>query len=423
MAEDLPIVVEYRKELSFLLCQAAEIEHMAMCQYLYAAFSLRTEPGPGLTVEQLEHVETWRAAILRIAAEEMLHWAMINNLLTAIGSAPFVSRPNLPHRAQGYPPEVQFALLPFGENALRHFVYFERPQGVTVEEVAEFTPTGSRPAPMSPAEIQPRGQHFDSQGQLYRSLGDGLVHLADKLGERGLFIGPPWAQADQQSFGWPELEPVTDLKSALTALERIVVQGEGATGDWTTAHYGRFVAILEQFLDMRAADPSFEPAHPVTAGIVRTVQGDEASGPFITDPVTAAVSDLFNAINDTLLQILDRYFAFGHETGEQSNVLANASVSLMFGAIKPLGLLLATLPVGEDLPGATAGANFQLAYKSNFLLPHRRVAWIRFAERMDEMAAFADSIAGDESVRKVLDRVAKSLRTILSRLSAHIEEV
>ena len=82
-----PIVVEHRKELSYLLCQAAEIEHLAMGQYLYAAFSLRTEAGPGLTLEQLDAVERWRAALLAIAAEEMLHWALVNNLLTAIGSA------------------------------------------------------------------------------------------------------------------------------------------------------------------------------------------------------------------------------------------------------------------------------------------------------------------------------------------------
>jgi hypothetical protein len=36
------IVVEHRKELTYLLCQAAELEHSLMAQYLFAAFSLRT---------------------------------------------------------------------------------------------------------------------------------------------------------------------------------------------------------------------------------------------------------------------------------------------------------------------------------------------------------------------------------------------
>jgi hypothetical protein len=42
------IVVEHRKELTYLLCQAAELEHSLMAQYLFAAFSLRSAPvGPG----------------------------------------------------------------------------------------------------------------------------------------------------------------------------------------------------------------------------------------------------------------------------------------------------------------------------------------------------------------------------------------
>jgi hypothetical protein len=41
-------VVEDRKELTYLLCQGAELEHGLLCQYLYAAFSLKNTAGPGL---------------------------------------------------------------------------------------------------------------------------------------------------------------------------------------------------------------------------------------------------------------------------------------------------------------------------------------------------------------------------------------
>jgi hypothetical protein len=423
MADQPSIVVEHRKELSYLLCQAAEIEHLAMCQYLYAAFSLRTTPGPGLSVEQLEVVNRWRAEIGKIAGEEMLHWAMVNNLLTAIGSAPFVSRPDLPHRAKGYPPSVQFALLPFGVDALHHFVYFERPEDVPLVDVAEFTPVGPAPLPMSSEELLPRGQDFDTQGQLYRSLETGLRHLGEKLGEDGLFIGPPWAQATPESFGWKELVPVTDLATALVVLERIVEQGEGARGDSATSHYGRFRRILDELVEMQAADPSFSPAHPVVAAVVRGLGDADPAGPLIQDPGTAAVSDLFNVVYDLILQMLCRYFAFGHESGEQSQALARASVSLMFGAIRPLGTLLAAMPVGPAMPGATAGASFQLAYKSNFLLPHRRVAWIRFSERLDEAAEFAEGLDLDGEAARVVAGVAGTLRSILVDLSAHIEAV
>lgn len=417
------IRVEHRKELSYLLCQAAEIEHLAMGQYLYTAFSLRSQTGPGLSREQLEVVERWRRELLAIGAEEMLHWAMVNNLLTAIGSAPFVTRPNYPHRAKGYPPSVQFALMPFSEDALRHFVYFERALGVDVADSEAFDHSGEDPQPMSASELQPRPQAFLTQGQLYRALGDGLRSLSERLGEDGLFIGPPWAQAAADSFGWKDLVPVHDLASALAVFEVIVEQGEGATEDVGGSHFGRFQDVLDEYLALKAADPSFSPAHPVTAAVVRAVEGEPLAGPLITDPTTAAVSDLFNVVNDLILQMVCRFFAFGHESSEQLATLADAAVGLMFGAIKPLGLLLAELPVGDDRPGRTAGANFQLAYRANFLLPHRRVAWIRFAERLDEAATYASSIDGSERVRDTLQTVSATLEKTLLSLSEQIEAV
>jgi len=50
------LVIEHREALIFMICEAAELEHMLMCEYLFAAFSLkeRTDEGPrpleGITV-------------------------------------------------------------------------------------------------------------------------------------------------------------------------------------------------------------------------------------------------------------------------------------------------------------------------------------------------------------------------------------
>ena len=104
----------------------------------------------------------------------------------------------------------------------------------------------------------------------------------------------------------------------------------------------------------------------------------------------------------------------------QRQVLANVAVDLMFGVIKPLGLLLARLPVGPDHPGATAGANFQLPYRSSFLLPHRRSAWIRFAERLDELAAFADGVRPPGGPDVLVD-VAAALRRAAAGMTAHLD--
>lgn len=212
------------------------------------------------------------------------------------------------------------------------------------------------------------------------------------------------------------------MSSACRAIHAIVEQGDGARGDWQTAHYGRFLGVLEEYRAASAADPDFRPAHPVVAAGVRAVEG-VAPDVCITDPATAATSDIFNAVYDLLLQMIARYFAFGHETEEQRAVLAREGIGLMFTAIKPLGLLLATMPVGSDHPDATAGANFQLAYRASFLLPHRRSAWIRFCERLDEIAVAADGVPATGRARAVLDRVGADLRRTSTALAAHIEPV
>jgi Ferritin-like len=304
---------------------------------------------------------------------------------------------------------------------LQHFVYLERPEGVERADAEGFEAAGPPPAPMRPEEIVPRGQDFATQGHLYRSVERGFAHLAGKLGEDRLFIGPAFQQADETTFGWPDLRPITGLAGANRAIERIVEQGEGATGDWATAHYGRFLQVLGDYQAMRQADPGFEPAYPVVAAGMRAVEGIEPDV-YITDPTTGGCSDLFNATYELILQMIARYFAFGHETTAQRQVLACAAVGLMFGAIKPLGLLLARLPVGPDHPGATAGADFQLPYRASFLLPHRRSAWLRFAERADELAAFATALHPPEGA-DVMAAVSGALGRTGSDLMAYVEVV
>ncbi|TMG12252.1 MAG: hypothetical protein E6I01_12725, partial [Chloroflexi bacterium] len=60
------------------------------------------------------------------------------NILTAIGAAPHFERPNFPILSRWYPPDVQIALVPFGERALRHFMYLERPEGMALEDAEGF---------------------------------------------------------------------------------------------------------------------------------------------------------------------------------------------------------------------------------------------------------------------------------------------
>src|SRR5690349_20255732 len=211
------LVVEHREHLWNLLIEASQVEHLIMCQYLYASFSLKTGPGEGLTAEQADAVARWHKVLTGIAVEEMLHLALVANLMSAIGAAPNLTRPNFPRASEYLPGGVQFALLPFGEAALTHFLYLERPEGMERLDAAGFIPAAPPPQPVELSEVMPRLQDFSTVGHLYRGIMRGLNHLADRLGERALFVGPPRAQATPEMFRWPQLIAVTDLKSAQAA--------------------------------------------------------------------------------------------------------------------------------------------------------------------------------------------------------------
>ncbi len=380
------LVIEHREALIYMICEAAELEHGLMCEYLFAAFSLKNHVGEGVSEDQLQAIQRWRSTVLGVAAQEMLHLALTANMLTALGASPHLSRPNLPQPARHYPGSVRLALLPFGEQALRHFLYLERPEGMDLDDAEGLAAVGDAVPVMDEDEIVPRLQDFATVGHLYRSIESGFAHLVEKLGAERVFVGPPQAQITQTSFAWPQLVPITDLASATMAIEAIVEQGEGPRGDWRQAHFGRFKGVLDEFLALRRADPAFEPARRVAAATVRPAERD-SSGPLISDPLTAKVADLGNVTYEVLLQMLYRLLARIDESDSETATLADVAVSLMVDGIEPLGQVLTTLPIGPDNPGLTAGPTFELFYQPDYLLPHRRAAWLLMSERLAEAAA------------------------------------
>jgi CDGSH-type Zn-finger protein/truncated hemoglobin YjbI/ferredoxin len=419
---ETPFVIEHREALIYMLCEAAELEHGIMCQYLFAAFSLKQRTDEGLTEGELEAVTRWRRQISHVATQEMLHLALVHNLLTAVGAAPHLARPNLPQPANHYPAGVQLALLPFGEQALRHFMFLERPEGMDLDDANGLAAAGKAEPLMAVYDIVPRLQDFATVGHLYRSIEQGLAHLTEKFGERWLFVGPPRAQATSANFRWPELVTVSDLASARRAVEEILEQGEGARGHWENAHFGQFVKILDEYQAMRAANPGFDPVRPVIAVNVRPCE--HADVPLITDSVTAHCTDLFNVGYEILLQVLERYFAHTEETDAQLATLADLTIGLMFQVIRPLGDLITTLPAGPDYPGRTAGPSFELFYENDYLMPHREAAWALLEERLREAADYAERVCaeGGQHVGEGLAPIGPALTELADSLAAHFPD-
>src|SRR3954471_5372635 len=266
--------IEHRQALLYTLAKAAELEHLIICQYLYAAFSLKRDASEGLPEELVPVVGGWARTLTRIAEQEMLHLSLVQNLLTSVGGGPHLARPNFPVPARSFPARIQIVLLPFGEEALRHFAFLERPEGDPIDDAEQFAALArAQPLPdVDEDEIGPIVADFQTISHLYRSLEDGLEVLAARLREGRLFVGPRRAQATGEHFRFPELVAVSDLASATAAIETIVEQGEGARGEWKLSYFGRLLGVLDEFVTARDAHPEVEFARPVVRAHVRPVE-------------------------------------------------------------------------------------------------------------------------------------------------------
>jgi hypothetical protein len=419
---ELPLLpVESREQLVYLLTQACELEQGVLCEYLFALYSLKQDPHDGLSTQQLAQVARWGRTLSEVAVQEMLHLALATNLLSVVGAAPHLHRPNFPIRCQWYPPDVRLALVPFGEAAVRHFMYLERPDGIDLKDAEAFAAVCEcRPLTATPSTLMAAPQDYHTVGHLYRSIEHGFARLVDRYGEADVFIGPPSAQASREVFGWPELVAVTDLASARAAIELIVEQGEGAGGDWREAHFGRFSTILDELLAATRANPDYSPARPARPAYVRRPP-DQPQATIISDPLTAQVADLFDAAHQTMLQALCRCFAHSDETDEEVKTLAGTAVRLMAGLLRPLGSVLTSLPLGPDHPGELAGPAFYMVDPSQFVLPHREAAWKVMVQRLGEMAD-ACARLGLEAGLGQIAKLEPNVRAIAAGLQAHLDE-
>jgi Ferritin-like len=413
MSVEPKIVVAHREDLWWLLAEACQLEHMIMCQYLFAEWTLK-DPTDGLTVEQSEAIERWRGVLRGIAIEEMLHLALVANVMSSIGAAPYFGRPNFPQRSGYFPESIQLDLMPFGEQALKHFLFLERPEGMERQDAVGFVPSAPARAPLSDAEAMPRGQEFLTVGHLYRGIEDGLTRLAHDLGERALFVGSPRAQATPEMFHWPQVVAVTDLDSALRAVGEIIEQGEGARGHWEDAHYGRFLRIWDEYHALRAADPDFDPARPVVAAFTRQPFDLRDPVTVISNPDAHRVAEIATVAYEVLLHLLTRFFTHTDETDEQLELLIGAAFELMGHVIRPLGHALTQLPVGSPDDGRSAGFAFEMHYLMGNFVPWREPAWALLRERTTFLA---NKCTNDPAVVRAAGETAAS---VADKLAAHV---
>jgi CDGSH-type Zn-finger protein/uncharacterized Fe-S cluster protein YjdI len=412
------IVIQDREELFYLLSEAAEFEHSVMCSYLYTMWTLKSDVSEDVTAAELAAIEGWRSSIRQVALEEMLHLALVNNILASIGASPHLWRPEFPVPPGWFPAGMVLRLSPFTEATIDHFIYIEKPEGIALVDGAGFDHPAHYARATRPDLLSPTPQDYTSQGQLYHSVLRGLAKLVDALGEKNVFVGHGEAQVGAGEFGLPGLFKVDDLASARRAVEEIIHQGEGAPAHREDSHYQRFVAIKEEFVRLKRERPDFEPARPVVENPTLADPGNRQDVTAISDTLACKVVDLGNSLYALMMRAFAQVFAPAPLPRELRAGLALAATELMY-AMNYVGAAVTRLPIGSARPGVTAGLTFALPISSGQLV--QRCAAQVLNERVRELAGAAAKLEGIVPVPGLAKRLT-DVGTRLAGLHTQFEE-
>ena len=331
--------IETLESLREHLQWAIELEHATLPPYLCALYSLDPSRNPDAV-----------QVVGSVFVEEMIHLALAANLLNAVGGHPRLDTPRMLPRHPRHLPHgdrsLELSLVPFGAEALEMFLRLEQPA-----------------PPSAPAE----GDRYETIGQFYGAIEQGLRGLCAELGEREIFCGDPARQVTAGPFAHSGggVTGVNDLDSALVALEEIVEQGEGTArgGVWDgdqdifhpdrneVGHYYRFQELKLGRRFQRGDTPQSGPTGEALAVDLAGVHpmrpnprlADHAPG----SPIRTAQDD-FNHTYCALLHQLEQAF-------NGNPKMLGAATGTMY-ALKVQAQSLMEMP---DEGGRTAGLTFE----------------------------------------------------------------
>lgn len=274
-----------------LLQQAIMLEHATIPVYLYALYSL--EPSKNAMIAQI---------IQSVVIEEMLHMTLACNVLNALGGSPTIDSPDfIPtypgHLPGGVESSLVVHLRPFSLTQLDTFLDIEQP-----DDPFEFRSLLAAEEGMT-------------IGDFYRGIEEKIV----ALGNEAFVPGP------RNQIGPDQMENsvvVTDVASALQAINTIVEQGEGTTSTPKEvvgkryAHYYRFMQIkkgrlLVQISTTGPVETQFAyvgPPVPFDPSGVYAAPDDPLSSTYPAGSQQAALNNRFNYTYTALLRSLHTTF-------------------------------------------------------------------------------------------------------------------
>jgi hypothetical protein len=415
--------------LAAYITEAAMIEHQFMCQYLYAAFSLKKQPDATCSPAQLEIVRRWASQIYMIARQEMEHLSIANSLLTAIGHAPWFGHDNFPTQSRWYtsaalqrkniglnapePCDFPFLLQAFDLKVAKRFCCMESPTLNYVIPQDQINvidwcyqpggcgcvPEAQTPRPLSHSFVGGSAQSGNdiepgTVQELYAAIKNGLEYLNLELGPKALFSGHQSGQSQIPSEYDIYLFSICDLETALAGIKLITSQGEGIdTPPGYDSHFQNYYDIVVEFTNLLEHDLKFEPSLHLPL--------DPQPGQY-TDPVTALAVKAFDEGYVAMLYMLSAYYAnYRSAAYSKPPYLFQALEQTVFAPtmtmlIRSLAELITHLP--GNAPGEPAGPVFYLS-----------------PEVLKMLSRPSDPIFLDINFhRKNLERVARKLNRVIN---------
>ncbi|HVI47308.1 MAG TPA: ferritin-like protein [Chitinophaga sp.] len=339
---DNPVYMDLdsKEDLLRALQTAIELEHSTIPPYLYALYSIR------------QGCNTEVAGLIRsVAVEEMLHMALVANIMISIGGSPNINHNRFVPK---YPGSLPGGLCPGLTVRLRRcsieqirdcFMAIEEPEGAVLERFRA-----------SQASFAP-DQHLYTIGWFYGEVKKALKVLSDS---NQITFGNIDKQVSKWS-GMGTLYTIGSLDDALKAIDEILDQGEGKksddpmTGQGDLAHYYKFSEIVAghrlvehdgEFSYTGDVIP-FDPAgvYPVVDDPQPMDYPKGSQADFYSNEFTRSYQALLNGL---------------HETFNGNPDHLNEAIGSMYSIDVQARRLMQT-PSGKN-DGTTAGPTFQLPY-------------------------------------------------------------
>ncbi|MPY24570.1 ferritin-like domain-containing protein [Shewanella sp. YLB-07] len=315
---------------------AIEIEHATIPAYLCALYSIKV--GSNAFAYQ---------AIQSVVMEEMLHMILAANILNAIGGAPAINSRDFVPKYPGYLPHSDQAFLvplqKLSRDTIEVFLKIEKPS-----------------ASDAPAQYD----EWSTIGQFYAAISEALTAV-DASTEGGIFHGDNSKQLTENDYygAGGTLFAVTNLTSALLAIEEIVGQGEGICDTiYDTdvyfgeaidyAHYYKFNELKHERCYQEGDKPQDAPTGAPLHIAWSEVHNMQPNPKMADHPVGSPLWQQSRDFNVSYTALLDRL----HDSCNGQPELIKQAIPIMF-ELKYKAQALMNTPLGN---GMTAGPSFEL---------------------------------------------------------------